>query len=525
MLDSDERRHASSGSTSRGRELLLWTIAFAVAVFGLVPVVALGVGISPIVPLGAAVVTVLAVGVLTRRTTTVLTAGTIVFLTVNADVPLAAAASSTARIELFVVDPFLVAAILALATDVRRRRIAVRLPSGAARAAAIGVACFVVWTWVSGIVAVGGHRLAGIAFATFQTRALVTFAFGYLVVRRYSIRTVAGALLVPFAGHALLALVMVGVGGGLGLSVLGDQPVTIEWNYTVYQVGPVGIRTGLYAGGFTGTSRVLSAALLIVAPILGIELIGHRDRTGLWHRETSLGGLVIGPLVTVGLLVTLVSTASSTMFGAVIVTAGATALFVGVRRTRRRIDESFGTPGAFVLSVLLGLAGGLWSFLAVMRLDVGVNNVTIRRAQYRAAARLWADNPLLGVGGQNFQFLATEWGVSRSLSVHNVYLALLAETGIGLAFFLLALGGSFAAGLWLLLRADESDGEYGLLAGMLVYLAIAAWTEIATSIVLTGLLWLFAGLLCGRYVRLQRTTEINDGDETATVTRPALAGR
>jgi hypothetical protein len=234
---------------------------------------------------------------------------------------------------------------------------------------------------------------------------------------------------------------------------------------------------------------------------------------------------VIVPLVTVGLLVTLVSTASSTMFGAVIVTAGATALFVGVRRTRRRIDESFGTPGAFVLSVLLGLAGGLWSFLAVMRLDVGVNNVTIRRAQYRAAARLWADNPLLGVGGQNFQFLATEWGVSRSLSVHNVYLALLAETGIGLAFFLLALGGSFAAGLWLLLRADESDGEYGLLAGMLVYLAIAAWTEIATSIVLTGLLWLFAGLLCGRYVRLQRTTEINDGDETATVTRPALAGR
>jgi hypothetical protein len=61
-------------------------------------------------------------------------------------------------------------------------------------------------------------------------------------------------------------------------------------------------------------------------------------------------------------------------------------------------------------------------------------SIDLRMANYRAAAKMFLDHPLAGVGLRNFQFNCQEYGAPAKLVVHNTYLEVL--TGGGLLCFI-----------------------------------------------------------------------------------------
>ncbi len=60
--------------------------------------------------------------------------------------------------------------------------------------------------------------------------------------------------------------------------------------------------------------------------------------------------------------------------------------------------------------------------------------ISYREHAYAAAAKMFLDNPIAGVGLYNFQFNSRKYGISRALLVHNTYLEIL--TGGGLLSFI-----------------------------------------------------------------------------------------
>jgi O-antigen ligase len=119
--------------------------------------------------------------------------------------------------------------------------------------------------------------------------------------------------------------------------------------------------------------------------------------------------------------------------------------------------------------------------------------------QYVAGLDLFAEHPLFGVGAGNFMFYAQSYGLSKSLRMHSLYIALLAETGIvGTVLYLGAVLTGLARGATLLsARVVEQQLVFAVGCGLVGVLAAGMWGPFLDSLPRVLPLWALMGALVG----------------------------
>lgn len=131
-----------------------------------------------------------------------------------------------------------------------------------------------------------------------------------------------------------------------------------------------------------------------------------------------------------------------------------------------------------------------------------LSGLAIRVRQVVAGIDLFLQHPVVGIGGANFYFVADAFGLPQ-LWLHNVYVALLATTGLpGVLFYLVALGFVGAAGRRLLARANgHQNGDWllalGLVAALCAHLGTMLFQPTHMRAQLLFLLWVLCGLIVG----------------------------
>ena len=500
------------------RRTLAYAGALATGVLGLVPLAGLGLARLG-VALTPALLGVLAVvgggyGLATLRLDDArrgLVVAVVVLATVGANVPLGPIpAGVTVGPNLLLVDlPLLALAAVTLRTW-RREHLTV--------AGALLVA-YVVWSLLLVGLAPGPRPDVSLWYALHVARYALAFA---LVTRAVvdgwvAPRGALGAFLVAVGGHALVASVQAALGTVDGLTVLGMNTQVVD----TLPLGPLGtLPTGPYVGGFTGGSP-FATHLVLTLPIAAVALVRGRDDGGPVPRIVALVGLVW--------LATLVQlTAWDAARGATLVSLGLAGLLLGWRSTgvlaargrrlgavveRSAVGRRWrtGLAGALAAAVLwqVGRPGAglgptyldpdLGQGLA-RSLDVpgfSTRNLGVRLYQYVGGTDTFLQYPLTGLGGGNYSYVATSYG-PRANMIHNLFVGVLAETGLvgGVLLF-----GALAAAIravWLA-AVDEDDPLWlGVLAGLGGVLALQCFQPQYLRSPSTTAVWIVLGLACGR---------------------------
>jgi O-antigen ligase len=171
----------------------------------------------------------------------------------------------------------------------------------------------------------------------------------------------------------------------------------------------------------------------------------------------------------------------------------------------RRIAAGGLVAAGLVVATVAALALTLWAPLIHERVErkqrIGEANVDSRMAFWAAAARMSAENPVLGIGPNRFGAEADRYLRNSPLSipdpvVHNSYLELLVENGIlALTAFIVML----TSGWLSLSRAETEARELGDRAAMRLAAAIKGTLVIAivAGLFLSEQLTLPFWLVCG----------------------------
>jgi O-antigen ligase len=142
-----------------------------------------------------------------------------------------------------------------------------------------------------------------------------------------------------------------------------------------------------------------------------------------------------------------------------------------------------------------------------------LSNLGVRLQQYLVGLVITARYPIFGLGGMNFVLVAERYGIdprageSLPLPIHNIYVTLLAETGI--VGFLLYVGTLCLVLLYgfRLLQSTKTDRLLvaGVMAGLIGSLGFGFWDHLQLYHA-TGFfpLWILAGSLVGEYQRVAR---------------------
>lgn len=299
--------------------------------------------------------------------------------------------------------------------------------------------------------------------------------------KRWMIATlVVGMLLSSLIGGMQVALQ-----NAIGLTVLGEFPVTINSNgVSVVQAGDV---RWLRPYGLLPHPNPLAGALAIGLLAAGTWILSKR--WWLW-----LAGIVI---TLVGLWVFLLTFSRAAWGGFVI---GALALLPSLWHNRQQINRR--RIALSLASVLL--AGGLFVMIyqpfLLARAGVGSESIEQRSISDRLvfqefALRAIGEYPLTGVGIGNFPWRASYYLMFtdfdlRGDNVHNIYLSAWAELGIaGLGLYLTAMLAGAAAAL----RQRHDLHSMALFGGFVALAAIGLldhypFTLIQFQIALWGLL-------------------------------------
>nr|WP_302183470.1 O-antigen ligase family protein [Halomicroarcula limicola] len=105
-----------------------------------------------------------------------------------------------------------------------------------------------------------------------------------------------------------------------------------------------------------------------------------------------------------------------------------------------------------------------------------LSNLMIRIEQYDLGLRLFIDNPITGIGGANFVYYFTKLvDPNRQVALHNIYLAVIVETGvIGFLFYYGSIGMILLQGMRTIPTAESSFDStilIALIAGVIGILA------------------------------------------------------
>ncbi|ELY84390.1 O-antigen ligase family protein [Natrinema gari] len=534
-----------TGYSNRDEALLLAT-GLIVGLTFLTPVLSIVLGVP-------ALIFVVAIGgiygilvILVRR----LLAGSIIGLVVTspfaANVPLASHEYLTSfpghfGPQLWLVQlPLVLSAVLVLATGPRK------LLDGATRAEGI-FAAFVGWSVLAAVFGTTARFDTALYFSLFMAQALVTFALlRYTVQQRIlAFRTVLQVFVGTVFAQSLFAVLQFVNGTSFGLTTLGEGENKL---LSTLSLGPFGtFSTGTHVAGFTGMSFNLASLIILIVPITVIMAV-HAKRA-------ERAGLLIAAFVMMGVLR---ASASDAARGGLIVTLlllGVLYLYASRNAIRERISKTDTRPlltveayvekmvSAIVTTVVSlvvlfypssafgrssittgsahtnsadpGSAAGASQGAAIRKtidsLSIPYFDLTslgIRLQQYIGGLDLFFKHPLFGIGGANFTYFSTQYGLSQSYPIHNIHISVLSGTGLpGFLLYIAAL----VSILWNVGKLCTDIGEYGLLSvgifcGIVGYLSFGFW-DILPLIKLSSLIpfWMLAGAVLGEYTRISRT--------------------
>ncbi|WP_168191184.1 O-antigen ligase [Haloprofundus sp. MHR1] len=258
-----------------------------------------------------------------------------------------------------------------------------------------------------------------------------------------------------------------------GLSHLGGgaEPTTA----LLHVPGGLQVEMGLFVTGFTGMAYAYAALTVLVVPVVVALALTNEDRA----RKMGL------TLLAVAMVFLNRATTSDAARGAMLVSLAAFAVLL-LLANRQRVRETTHTMAEYVFfgvimsaitlapsdvtrqnnapeeqgsngsgnatgSPDLGMSEGTsvtpdGSAPAVQIPDwlyenplFSVNSLEIRLKQYLASLDIIVREPLFGIGGVNFRYIASEYGISPPMGVHNIYLMIATGIGIpGLVFYIVA---------------------------------------------------------------------------------------
>jgi hypothetical protein len=410
---------------------------------------------------------------------------------------------------------------------------------------------FVVWSVLSAFFGAVVRFDVALYFSLMMFQALLVFiACRYAIQNEvFSFRTIVEVFTLVVCAQAAFGLVQLANGESFGLSFLGSGP-----NATVatFSLGPLGkIPIGTFISGFTGMSFQLAALIVLTAPVV----LAFTIRSSGWRRwalivvtfvlmivlratgtDAGRGGFIValvlfaaafGFLYKRGVLDLSISSITGRPLGHTVIPAIFTVFVTvvilfypsseaGLESNRTDINAGDGpvpsgssgtTPPSKPES---GVVESTLRELSIPFFDV--STLGIRLQQYVIGLELFIQSPVFGIGGANFAYVATAYGLPHPLPLHSMYFALLAETGLpGLVLYVATL----VLVLWSGWQAVTADGSVNnrlllvsVLSGMVGYLAFGFW-DILPLIKITALFpfWILAGAVVGEYRRQSHSGE------------------
>lgn len=514
-------------------EFLLAATILVVALVGLVPLVAIPLGVSWLLALVPAVAIGYAGFVYaTDRVFEGTVSAFFVLSVFNANVPLLTG-PGVASLSLLIVDPVIVVLLVVLVRDFLNERSSGLGLDRTGTASVVAAAIFVLWTALSAAAGNGPSPLAAWIFAVEQIRYLAVFVVSILVVRRTSLLCGLYPLSVAVVGNLAFAVAEVANGRSFGLTYLGEKPGKMLFSLPL---GPITIPTGYYPGGFVGHARELVGLLLLIVPFLvfwaayeswvrtalgattvaatmlvirvaetdagwvaSLLMLALIASVGLWSSPTDgdrnglrsvftalLGGLASIPLYS-SRFVTLLGDGEASKGGSHEGAGGASA--------------PGGTSGATTGGPSNGSEGEQWLVDLVAGLPlVETSTLVPRIAQYGAAIEIASQYPLFGIGGYNFFLVATSYGIHKPMGIHNTFFSHLAAVGIvGTGAFVASAVGVALIALREAFRASGRDRFLwgSLCVGLLGFHAYSFWVVMYSWVTPNAGFWAFSGIVVG----------------------------
>ncbi|EMA42651.1 O-antigen ligase family protein [Halococcus saccharolyticus] len=528
-----------TGLSKRGEALLLAIVLTGGLTF-VTPLLSLFVGVPTLALVALTGAGYAALALFLRRTVVSIYVALIVTVTFAANVPLASTGEFVGHLgpQLWLVQLPLAGAVAFLVADLFADNPRDFDPS----TPGLLFGGFVVWSFLAAIFGATARTDAALYFAWFVLQGLAAFAVTHHAVRIdiIRLRTLVETFLVVVAAQTAVAVVQFFHGGLLGLSRLGESA---HIPISPVSLGPLGeFATGTYVAGFTGMSFILATLIVLAVPIAIVLAL----RTDGWRRwglvaivivmaavlrmtgsDAARGGIVVAALALAGLTLAVYgmppkrngrALVKRYVVIAALTLVSAAALFYpsASSGTGSHLTDLSGNDGG--TDATGGGGGGnaggdaptqptggpdieaILRDLTIPLFDIGT--LGIRLQQYITGIELFIQYPLFGIGGANFPYYATARGLPKEIPLHNIYIALLAETG--LPGFLLYVG-AVAAVLWMGWRAIASTADsldrallVGVLAGMIGYLAFAFWdTLMLTKVAGLFSFWILAGGVVG----------------------------
>lgn len=417
---------------------------------------------------------------------------------------------------------------------------------------------FVIWILLSVPFVAGPHSSFAFQFGLYMLQAWAIFAVVSWLGEsgRLSLVSASMTLAIVVVGHAVIGLFEFRKGVSFGLAGIPDGMAAVSR----ISLGPLGIYSvGPFVSGFTG-SGALGSLLAMVSPLLCVLALRAQDsRRFVWVLswflsafvlrmtgwDTGRGAFLLGTMVmSIGLVwryytehgistapIRIVPAASSTLtiaLGAAImllpsrdagnplqamtITTGVMDgsvrpinAFVGVARAANETTKAATTSAGYGPKYVSpeSVVSAIGSF-SVPLFDL--SSLAVRLRQVAAGFDLFLQYPVFGIGGANFYFIAEAFGLPKQMWIHNVYVALLAETGMpGLLFYIAALGFTIKAGERLLLRRNDthrvrSDDwllSLGVVAALCAHLGTMLFQPTYVRAQLLFPFWTLGGLLVG----------------------------
>lgn len=470
--------------------------------------------------------------------------GFFVLVTFNANIPLVAAPGATQG-EAYLFD-ILLLAVTALCAY-WHWQYGAKIPHlGRIAIGALGL--FVAWSVLAAFFGAGPSTLAGLIFSVEQFRYFIILVATALYVRYTDLRCVIYPLLIAVGGHTVFAFAQAYNGSIFGMSYLGESNSRI---LQTINIGPIVYDAGLHTGGFAGTGRVLIGLLILLSPVVFVYTLSSWRRTSFGFLAASIAGVVVlmgdtdagwGAFVLAFGILSIMLGATYWRNGEAQYQRGALfALPVVVLNTVlrewqivenmvanfvSRVLPSGGSEPASTPSQSAGASNGssgggtgsateggtssttegITSPAAAETTDptfVDTSTLGIRMEQYTSALDIGARNPLFGLGGSNFNIIAPTYGLPEGMTIHNTYLAYLAETGIpGLFLFMI----SITSVILILFRTGYSVPHrhrrlaIGIGAGIIGFLGVSFWSNLYTVPTVMGSFWILCGVTIGMYV-------------------------
>lgn len=288
---------------------------------------------------------------------------------------------------------------------------------------------FATWTLVSGAVNALSSPLAGILFGVTQFRYVLVGIAAIGILQKFGFRPIMTVLLSSLALQSIISTIQSITGSLIGLSYFGEYG-SMPATQSSIDIGLIELTSGLFTGGFSGSSRALVAILCLVFPV-ALFFVYQRDRRSL----PAIVCIVLTPIV-------MIASRTENGYG----TLGVVIFFIILLKFIQHRYKNISS-----LKLLIGtgisLIAGMIVLLYLLSLRLTPTS-GIRYDQYIVAIKFGLKNPIFGIGVGNFDWLTnnTELAVQYSdimsvTGVHNTFLAFFAGSGVpGLLFYLFAIG-------------------------------------------------------------------------------------